>query len=176
MTTRAAPISAVQQSLGTEPQYIDAPLTIAAAFLVLTIKDDEQSLATVRSVLGSTDDLIKNITVRDVAGFRYFDGRDLLDFADGTANPDGLALPACTIVGDEDPAHAGGSYVVIQNGPQVPGRPGRLNPYCATQPPSMFQATPRTSSAAGEHRKTARPPSCSGVTNSSEGCFSARSL
>jgi porphyrinogen peroxidase len=52
--------------------------------------------------------------VDDVAGFRYFDGRDLLEFIDGTANPDGLALPAATIVGEEDPAHAGGSYVVIQ--------------------------------------------------------------
>lgn len=52
--------------------------------------------------------------VDDVAGFRYFDGRDLLEFIDGTANPDGLSLPAATIVGDEDPAYAGGSYVVIQ--------------------------------------------------------------
>lgn len=52
--------------------------------------------------------------IDDVAGFRYFDGRDLLEFVDGTANPDGLDLPEATIVGDEDPAHAGGSYVVIQ--------------------------------------------------------------
>jgi putative iron-dependent peroxidase len=50
----------------------------------------------------------------DVAGFRYFNGRDLLEFVDGTANPVGLALPEATIVGDEDPDYAGGSYVVIQ--------------------------------------------------------------
>jgi porphyrinogen peroxidase len=194
MARRPPSISAVQQTLDTEPQYIDAPLSIAAAFLVLAVKDDDASLATVRSVLGSTDDLVKNITVRDisstftcnvgiahriwspltgkpsprelttfkeirgathtavstpgdllyhiraksmdlvvefeknlleafgdavvpvddVAGFRYFDGRDLLGFVDGTANPDGLALPAATLVGDEDPDFAGGSYVVIQ--------------------------------------------------------------
>ncbi|WP_242111556.1 Dyp-type peroxidase [Luteimonas aquatica] len=194
MTSRPAPISAVRQTLDTEPQSIDAPLSIAAAFLVLTIKEDEASLATVRSVLGGTDDLIKNVAVRDigrtftcnvgiahrawspltgkplpkelapfreiqgarhtavstpgdllyhiraasmdlivefermlleafgdavvpvddVAGFRFFDGRDLLDFVDGTANPDGLALPDATLVGDEDPDYAGGSYVVIQ--------------------------------------------------------------
>ena len=194
MTSRPAPISAVRQTPDTEPQQIDAPLSIAASFLILTVRDDATSLAKVRSVLGSTDDLIKNLTVRDitgsftcnvgighrawslltdkpapreltpfkeikgakhtavstpgdllyhiragsmdlviqfekslleafgasvvpvddVAGFRYFDGRDLLEFVDGTANPDGLALPAATIVGDEDPDYAGGSYVVIQ--------------------------------------------------------------
>lgn len=180
--------------LDTEPQAINAPLSIAAAFLVLSIKDDTASLATARSVLGSTDDLVKNIVIRDVsgtfncnvgishrawspltgkpmprelapfkeirgathtavstpgdllyhvrapsmdlivefektlldafgdaavavdevAGFRYFDARDLLGFVDGTANPDGLSLPAATLVGDEDPEHAGGSYVVVQ--------------------------------------------------------------
>lgn len=34
------------------------------------------------------------VTVIDeVAGFRYFDARDLLGFVDGTANPNGLDLP-----------------------------------------------------------------------------------
>ena len=194
MVSRPASISAAQRALDTEPQSIDAPLSIAAAFLVLKVNDDEASLATVRSVLGSSDDLIKNLTIRDisrtftcnvgigarvwqpligksaprelapfkeirgarhtavstpgdllyhiraksmdlvvefekillaafgnavvpvdeVAGFRYFDGRDLLEFVDGTANPDGLALADATLVGDEDPEFAGGSYVVIQ--------------------------------------------------------------
>jgi len=193
-TSSSSPISAAQQALNTEPQTIDAPLSAAAAFLVLVVKDDAASVANARSVVGSTDDLIKNITIRasnelftvnvgishriwgpltgqpaprelapfqevkgakhtavatpgdllyhiradrtdliiefekilleafgdavtavdEVAGFRYFDGRDLLEFVDGTANPDGLALPAATIVGDEDPAYAGGSYVVVQ--------------------------------------------------------------
>ncbi|WTC39704.1 Dyp-type peroxidase [Streptomyces albidoflavus] len=173
---------------------MDAPLSAAAGFLVLVVKDGEEAAATVRSVVAGTDDLIKDITIRangamftcnvgishhgwprltekplpkelrpfreikgekhtavatpgdllyhlraaspdlivefekilleafgdsvtavdDVTGFRYFDGRDLLEFADGTANPDGAALPAATLVGDEDPAYAGGSYVVVQ--------------------------------------------------------------
>jgi len=192
--SQSAPVSADQRALDTEPQYIDAPLTAAAAFLVLAVKDDDASIAAVRSVTGSTDDLIKDVKIRanggaftcnvgishrvwsaltgkpapkelapfkevrgaahvavstpgdllyhiraastdlivefekilleafgdavtvidDVAGFRYFNGRDLLEFVDGTANPDGLDLPAATIVGDEDPDYAGGSYVVIQ--------------------------------------------------------------
>ena len=52
--------------------------------------------------------------VDEVAGFRYFDARDLLGFVDGTANPTGLDLPASALVGDEDSDFAGGSYVVIQ--------------------------------------------------------------
>ncbi|SAK57652.1 Dyp-type peroxidase family protein [Caballeronia ptereochthonis] len=169
-------------------------MSAAAAFLVLVVKDDDESIASARSVVGGIDDLVKDLRIRansglftcnvgishriwesltgkplpselrpfrevrgaqhiavatagdllyhiraesmdlviefekllleafgdsvtavdDVAGFRYFDGRDLLEFVDGTANPDGLDLPAATIVGDEDPDHAGGSYVVVQ--------------------------------------------------------------
>jgi putative iron-dependent peroxidase len=52
--------------------------------------------------------------VDEVHGFRYFDRRDLLGFVDGTENPVGPAVGAALLVGDEDPAFAGGSYVVIQ--------------------------------------------------------------
>lgn len=47
-------------------------------------------------------------------GFRYFDARDLLGFVDGTANPIGAEMAGATLIGDEDPAFAGGSYVVVQ--------------------------------------------------------------
>jgi len=50
----------------------------------------------------------------EVTGFRYFDARDLLGFVDGTANPTGGDMAESAIVGDEDPTHAGGSYVVVQ--------------------------------------------------------------
>lgn len=52
--------------------------------------------------------------VDETEGFRYFDIRDLLGFIDGTANPVGPDLPESTLVGDEDPAGRGGSYVVVQ--------------------------------------------------------------
>jgi putative iron-dependent peroxidase len=54
------------------------------------------------------------VTVDEVSGFRYFDSRDLLGFVDGTADPVGDDLPPATLVGDEDPVFAGGSYVVVQ--------------------------------------------------------------
>jgi len=50
----------------------------------------------------------------EVHGFRYFDDRDVLGFVDGTENPRGDAAREAAIVGDEDPAFAGGSYVIVQ--------------------------------------------------------------
>jgi putative iron-dependent peroxidase len=50
----------------------------------------------------------------EVHGFRYFDDRDLMGFVDGTENPNGDAAIEATIIGDEDAAFAGGSYVVVQ--------------------------------------------------------------
>jgi putative iron-dependent peroxidase len=56
-----------------------------------------------------------SVSVEDeTSGFRYFDSRDLLGFVDGTANPNGSALGDASLVGDEDPDFAGGSYVVVQ--------------------------------------------------------------
>jgi putative iron-dependent peroxidase len=50
----------------------------------------------------------------EVHGFRYFDERDVMGFVDGTENPRGGAASEAAIVGDEDPAFAGGSYVIVQ--------------------------------------------------------------
>ena len=52
--------------------------------------------------------------VDEVHGFRSFDERDLLGFVDGTENPEGTAAHAAVTIGDEDPAFAGGSYVIVQ--------------------------------------------------------------
>ena len=50
----------------------------------------------------------------EVHGFRYFDDRDLIGFVDGTENPAGQAAIDATVIGDEDPGFAGGSYVIVQ--------------------------------------------------------------
>jgi putative iron-dependent peroxidase len=52
--------------------------------------------------------------VDEVHGFRSFDERDLLGFVDGTENPEGDAAAAAVVIGEENAAHAGGSYVVVQ--------------------------------------------------------------
>jgi len=53
-------------------------------------------------------------TVDEVHGFSYFDDRDLIGFVDGTENPAEQAAIDATIIGEEDAAFAGGSYVIVQ--------------------------------------------------------------
>ena len=52
--------------------------------------------------------------IDEVHGFRYFDDRDLIGFVDGTENPSGEAAIDAVLVGEEDAAFAGGSYVIVQ--------------------------------------------------------------
>jgi putative iron-dependent peroxidase len=54
------------------------------------------------------------VPVDEVHGFRFFDSRDLIGFVDGTENPKGQQAIDVTIIGDEDPKFAGGSYVIVQ--------------------------------------------------------------
>jgi len=62
-----------------------------------------------------TERLAGVATIADeVHGFSYFDERDLLGFVDGTENPTGPAAERATIIGSEEPAFAGGSYVIVQ--------------------------------------------------------------
>lgn len=52
--------------------------------------------------------------VDEVHGFRFFDSRDLIGFVDGTENPKGQDAIDATLITDDDPSFAAGSYVVVQ--------------------------------------------------------------
>ncbi|OXH89644.1 peroxidase, partial [Burkholderia multivorans] len=52
--------------------------------------------------------------VDEVHGFRNFDQRAMIGFVDGTENPEGRDAVDFTVIGDEDAAFAGGSYVIVQ--------------------------------------------------------------
>ncbi|MFI5894465.1 Dyp-type peroxidase [Actinoplanes sp. NPDC051513] len=52
--------------------------------------------------------------VDETHGFKYFDERDLLGFVDGTENPNADEAGQHVLIGDEDTAYAGGSYVLVQ--------------------------------------------------------------
>src|SRR5271168_4306460 len=54
------------------------------------------------------------VPVDEVHGFKHFDDRDLVGFVDGTENPRGQAVAEVALVGEEDAAFAGGSYVMVQ--------------------------------------------------------------
>ncbi|WP_409149166.1 Dyp-type peroxidase [Sphingobacterium sp. BS-2] len=50
----------------------------------------------------------------EVHGFRYWDGRSILGFVDGTENPIGDERAQFALVGEEDPKYEGGSYQFVQ--------------------------------------------------------------
>ena len=51
-----------------DAQSVDAPLSRSAIFLVVTVDGSSEALAAARDVLGSIDDLVKNVGFRDLAG------------------------------------------------------------------------------------------------------------
>lgn len=54
------------------------------------------------------------VSAEEVHGFRYWDGRTILGFVDGTENPQGEKRAFFGLIGDEDPAYKGGSYLFVQ--------------------------------------------------------------
>lgn len=56
-----------------------------------------------------------NVNVLDEThGFRYFEGRSIIGFVDGTENPISLETPEYAVIGDEDPEFINGSYAFAQ--------------------------------------------------------------
>jgi putative iron-dependent peroxidase len=89
-----------------------APNTGGDVLLHLISKRPDLNFELARHIRGALGD---RVTVMDeVHGFRYLDNRDLTGFIDGTENPKGKARAAVALIGDEDPAFAGGSYVFTQ--------------------------------------------------------------
>ncbi len=54
------------------------------------------------------------VCVEEVHGFRYWDGRSILGFVDGTENPHGKERAYFGLIGDADPVYKGGSYLFVQ--------------------------------------------------------------
>ena len=60
-------------------------------------------------------DALQEVTVAvdEVQGFRYFDGRAIIGFVDGTENPD-FDTYKYAVIGDNEPDFKGGSYAFVQ--------------------------------------------------------------
>lgn len=52
--------------------------------------------------------------ISEIHGFRYWDGRSILGFVDGTENPQGDDRIKFGVIGNEDPDFEGGSYLFVQ--------------------------------------------------------------
>ncbi|WP_316833517.1 Dyp-type peroxidase [Pedobacter nutrimenti] len=53
-------------------------------------------------------------SVEEIHGFRYWDSRSILGFVDGTENPQGQDREFFSMIGDDDAAYKGGSYLFVQ--------------------------------------------------------------
>ena len=52
--------------------------------------------------------------IEEIHGFRYWDGRSIFGFVDGTENPQGQERAFFGLIGDDDPVYKGGSYLFVQ--------------------------------------------------------------
>ncbi|PTT02059.1 peroxidase [Pedobacter sp. HMWF019] len=53
-------------------------------------------------------------SAEEIHGFRYWDSRSILGFVDGTENPQGQDREFFSMIGDDDAAYKGGSYLFVQ--------------------------------------------------------------
>ena len=89
-----------------------APSTPADLFLHIHSSRHDANFLLAREVMKRLGSAVR--LVEEVHGFRYLDGRDLTGFVDGTENAKGEERAGVALVGDEDPAFAGGSHVSLQ--------------------------------------------------------------
>ena len=93
------------------PKYT-APATPGDLFLHVRAKE----MAVVYEVLDQAREFLRDWTtvVDETPGFRYFEGRAIIGFIDGTENPAGPDATQYALIGDEDPEFSNGSYAFAQ--------------------------------------------------------------
>ena len=89
-----------------------APATPGDLLLHLRARHLDVCFELARQIVGRVREHVS--VVDETHGFKYFDERDLLGFVDGTENPEGPDAVEAVTIGQEDPAYAGGSYVIVQ--------------------------------------------------------------
>lgn len=89
-----------------------APATPGDLFLHVHSTRHDANFALARAVMARLGEAVR--VVEEIHGFRTMGGRDLTGFVDGTENPTGAERAEVALVGEEDPAYAGGSYVDVQ--------------------------------------------------------------
>lgn len=90
----------------------DAPATEADLFLHVRATDPAVTYMVVDQIMG----YLRPVTelVDETQGFRYFEGRAIIDFIDGTENPVDEEAVEWGVIGDEDPDFINGSYAFAQ--------------------------------------------------------------
>lgn len=82
--------------------------------LFFHIRADRQALCFEMADMINTQIKSATYPIDEVSGFRYFDGRAIIGFVDGTENPEPEIAAEYALVGEEDADFKGGSYAFIQ--------------------------------------------------------------
>ncbi len=95
----------------TGPKY-KMPAAKGDIFLHIRANDE----AAVYEFMAQVMLFIRDITtvIDETKGFRYFEGRAIIGFIDGTENPEPQDAAEYAIIGDEDPTFENGSYAFAQ--------------------------------------------------------------
>jgi putative iron-dependent peroxidase len=89
-----------------------APATGGDVLLHLSSRRHDLNVELARRFRNALGEAVE--VAEEVHGFRYLDSRDLTGFIDGTENPKGRERARVALIGSEDGAFAGGSYVFAQ--------------------------------------------------------------
>ncbi|MDO8608204.1 MAG: Dyp-type peroxidase [Phaeospirillum sp.] len=89
-----------------------APATPADLFIHIHSPRHDANFALARRIMDRLGVHVR--LVEEIHGFKHKAGRDLTGFVDGTENPKGDDRAGVALVGDEEPAFAGGSYISLQ--------------------------------------------------------------
>ncbi len=88
------------------------PATKGDILLFLKSMRMDLNFQVARLVAARMDGIAK--VIEDIQGFDYLDGRDMVDFVDGTENPADEKRAQAVLVADEDPQFSGGAYITTQ--------------------------------------------------------------
>lgn len=97
---------------GIKGDTFEAPATEADLFLHVRSNEEAVTYMVVDQIMGFLRDVVD--VVDETHGFRYMQGRAIIDFIDGTENPVNEEAIEWAIVGDEDPDFIDGSYAFAQ--------------------------------------------------------------
>jgi putative iron-dependent peroxidase len=96
-----------------EGRPLQAPNTGGDVFLHILSKRHDLNFELAMRIRAQLGDMVE--VMDEVHGFQYLDSRDLTGFIDGTENPAGAKdRTQVALIGDEEKAFAGGSYVFTQ--------------------------------------------------------------
>ncbi|GIU42013.1 hypothetical protein TUM4438_07600 [Shewanella sairae] len=88
------------------------PATAGDIFVMIKSERIDLNFQAAKYIRNSLAD-IATLT-EDIQGYKYLDNRDMIDFVDGTENPDGDERVEAVLVANDIELHQGGSYLHVQ--------------------------------------------------------------